>query len=128
MHETDMPAGKALSVTGQAAAARPLTRARGRGGYSMAAQESLIAYLFILPSFVGFVVFLVIPILASLGLSLFDWELLLPPRFVGLQNFSQLLQDQIFRAVVINTAYYAFGLVPLNIVISLGLAVWLNTK
>ncbi|MDQ6670744.1 MAG: sugar ABC transporter permease [Chloroflexota bacterium] len=126
MHHTDLAARNGPAVAGLALA--PTGGARRAGGYSLAAKESLAGYLFILPSFVGFLVFLVIPILASLGLSFFDWELLLAPRFVGLQNFLTLLQDQVFRAVMLNTAYYALGLVPLNIVVSLGLAVWLNTK
>lgn len=99
-----------------------------RRSVSLATGETIAAYLFILPSFVGFLVFLVIPILTSLGLSLYSWELLLPPKFIGLQNFVTLIQDPLFRAVLLNTAYYALGLVPLNIVISLGLAVWLNTR
>jgi multiple sugar transport system permease protein len=128
VHRTDVASGKSLAVAREGAVATAAAGARRRGGYSLAAQESLAGYLFILPSFIGFVVFLVIPILTSLGLSLFDWDLLLAPRFVGLQNYASLVQDQIFRAVLFNTVYYAFGLVPLNIVLSLALAVWLNTR
>jgi multiple sugar transport system permease protein len=95
---------------------------------SLARQEELLAYLFILPSLLGFVIFLVVPMVASLGISFFDWELLTPPQFVGLKNFGALLTDVVFRDVVVNTVYYTFGLVPLNLVVSLGLAVWLNTK
>jgi multiple sugar transport system permease protein len=95
---------------------------------SLARQEELLAYLFILPSLLGFIVFLVVPMVASLGMSFYDWELLTPPQFVGLKNFGALLTDLVFRDVVVNTVYYTFGLVPLNLVVSLGLAVWLNTK
>src|ERR671933_284162 len=123
-----MATPKGIPAAGQHPLARPVRAERSRRAYSLATKEAVAGYLFILPSFVGFLVFLVIPILASLGLSLFEWELLLPPRFVGLQNFATLAQDPLFRAVLLNTAYYAFGLVPLNIVLSLGLAVWLNTK
>lgn len=95
---------------------------------SLARQEELLAYLFIMPSLLGFVIFLVVPMVASLGISFYDWELLSPPQFVGLKNFGALFTDVIFRDVVVNTAYYTFGLVPLNLVVSLGLAVWLNTR
>ncbi len=81
-----------------------------------------------MPSLLGFVIFLVVPMVASLGISFYDWELLSPPQFVGLKNFGALFTDVIFRDVVVNTAYYTFGLVPLNLVVSLGLAVWLNTR
>jgi multiple sugar transport system permease protein len=115
-----MATGRTLTAT-KAIAARPPR-------LSLARQEELLAYLFILPSLVGFIVFLVVPMVASLGISFYDWELLTPPQFVGLKNFSALLSDRVFKEVVINTVYYTFGLVPLNIVVSLGLAVWLNTK
>jgi multiple sugar transport system permease protein len=113
-----------LSLT---ATTRPAARVVRRG-LSLASREELAAYLFILPSFAGFVIFLVAPMVASFGISLYDWELLVPPQFVGLKNFQSLATDRVFRQVLLNTAYYAFGLVPLNIVVSLGLAVWLNTK
>jgi multiple sugar transport system permease protein len=115
-----MATGRTLTAT-KAIAARPPR-------LSLARQEELLAYLFILPSLVGFIVFLVVPMVASLGISFYDWELLTPPQFVGLKNFSALLSDRVFKEVVVNTVYYTFGLVPLNIVVSLGLAVWLNTK
>jgi multiple sugar transport system permease protein len=59
---------------------------------------------------------------------LYDWELLVQPTFIGLKNFLTLANDAVFRRVLLNTAYYTFGLVPLNIVISLSLALWLNRK
>ena len=99
-----------------------------RGGLSLAAKEELAAYLFILPSLAGFIIFLVAPMIASLGISLYDWELLVPPRFIGLENFADLLGDNQFRHVLFNTVYYTLGLVPLNIVISLGLALALNSR
>jgi multiple sugar transport system permease protein len=100
----------------------------GRRGLSLATREALAAYLFILPSFLGFAIFLLVPMLMSAGLSLYDWELLRPPIFIGLENYRDLTRDPLFVKVLVNTAYYAFGLVPLNIVVSLGLALWLNTK
>ena len=100
---------------------------KGRG-LSLARQEELVACLFILPSLIGFLAFLVVPMIASLGLSFYDWELLTPPRFIGVQNFITLLSDTVFRSVMLNTLYYTVGLVPLNLVISLGLAVWLNAR
>src|SRR5919201_2213582 len=115
------PSGDALAA-GRAAARQ------GYGGLSLARQEELIAYAFILPSFLGFVVFLVVPMLFSLGISFYDWELLTPPQFVGIKNFQTLIADHVFTQVVVNTVYYTLGLVPMNLVVSLGLAVWLNTK
>jgi multiple sugar transport system permease protein len=100
----------------------------GRPGLSLATREALAAYLFILPSFLGFAIFLLVPMVMSAGISLYDWELLRPPVFIGPENYRDLTRDPLFVKVLFNTAYYAFGLVPLNIVVSLGLALWLNTK
>ena len=101
---------------------------QGRRGLSLATREALAAYLFILPSFLGFAIFLLVPMVMSAGISLYDWELLRPPVFIGLENYRDLTRDPLFVKVLVNTAYYTFGLVPLNIVVSLGLALWLNTK
>jgi multiple sugar transport system permease protein len=110
------------------ATSAPKTAAARRTRLSLAHQEELVAYLFILPSLLGFVLFLVVPMVASLGISFYDWELLTPPKFVGLKNFANLLTDRVFKEVLVNTVYYTFGLVPLNLVVSLGLALWLNTR
>jgi multiple sugar transport system permease protein len=107
---------------------RPATLTARWPRLSLARQEELIASAFILPSLLGFLVFLVIPMIASLGISFFDWELLTPPSFVGIKNFRDLFTDRVFKDVVVNTLYYTFGLVPLNLVVSLGLAVWLNAR
>ena len=115
-------------ATGTQDAASALQGGAGRRGLSLATREAIAAYLFILPSFLGFAVFLLVPMVMSAGLSLYDWELLRPPVFIGLDNYYDLVRDPLFKTVLFNTAYYAFGLVPLNIVVSLGLALWLNTK
>jgi multiple sugar transport system permease protein len=99
-----------------------------RRGLSLATREALAAYLFILPSFLGFAIFLLVPMVMAAGISLYDWELLRPPVFIGLENYRDLTRDPLFVKVLLNTAYYAFGLVPLNIVVSLSLALWLNTR
>jgi len=51
---------------------------------------------FVSPSLVGLTVFSIIPILASLGLTFYEWDLLTPPHFVGLGNFQRLIHDRNF--------------------------------
>ncbi len=85
------------------------------------------AYLFLLPSFAGFLVFVAIPVLASLLLSFFDWNLLSPPSFVGVKNYTQLLaNDVVFRKVLVNTLYFTVTIVPLQLLFGLLLALALN--
>ncbi|MCG2767352.1 MAG: sugar ABC transporter permease [Anaerolineae bacterium] len=84
--------------------------------------------LFLLPSLGGLLLFTVLPILASLGLSLCQWDLLTPPQFVGLANFRRLLASQTFWAALGHTLYFIIGYIPLVMVIALGVAVLLNQK
>jgi multiple sugar transport system permease protein len=57
-------------------------------------REALAGYLFILPTFIGYTVFIVGPILAAIGISLTDFDLFEPARFIGFQNYVDLLADQ----------------------------------
>lgn len=85
------------------------------------------AYLFLLPSLSGFLLFVALPVLGSLALSFFDWNLLSPPEFVGTGNYSQLLaRDTIFRKVFWNTLYFAVTIVPIQLALGLVLATTLN--
>ncbi len=84
--------------------------------------------LFLFPSLVGLVLFVLGPILASLGLTLFEWDLLRPPEYVGLANYQRLLSDKSFWAAFGHTLYFIVGYLPLVMAISLGLAVVLNQK
>ena len=85
------------------------------------------AYLFLLPSFVGFLIFVALPVLAALGLSFVNWNLLTPPEFVGAANYSQLLaRDRVFRTVLGNTLFFTATIVPLQLMLGLMLAVALN--
>jgi multiple sugar transport system permease protein len=94
---------------------------------SMKAKETLAFYLFLTPWGIGFIVFLMGPLLASLVLSFTNWDLLQPAQWVGLANYKRVLfgPSQFWLAMG-NTAYYALILVPLSIVVALILAVLLN--
>ncbi|WP_200846722.1 carbohydrate ABC transporter permease [Arthrobacter sp. 18067] len=87
---------------------------------------NLTAWLFLLPSFLGFLVFTAFPVVAAAGISLLEWDLFSSPTFVGLANFQKLLTDEGFWASFVNTAYFTFASVPLTIITSLILALLLN--
>lgn len=89
--------------------------------------QQSVAYLFLLPGLVGFLVFVVVPIIGSFGLSFVDWNLLSPPEFVGLSNYVQLVtQDTVFHTVLGNTLFYTVTIVPIQLVLGLLLAAALN--
>lgn len=95
----------------------------------MRRSEAVAAYLFMLPWLIGFVVFTAGPMLASLYLSFTSYNVLQPPRWVGLANFTQMLgYDDMFRKALLNTLVYTALYVPLHIMVALGLALLLNAR
>lgn len=82
--------------------------------------------LFLLPGLSGLLLFTVLPILASLGLTFFAWDLLTPPRFVGFGNYARLIGDSDFWAALTHTISFIAGYLPLVLVLGLGLALALN--
>jgi multiple sugar transport system permease protein len=86
-------------------------------------------YLFVSPWLVGFLVFLLGPMVASLYLSLTDWDTFTAPTWVGLQNYVTLLRDDpVFWKALWNTLYYAAISVPLGLALGLWLANLLNKQ
>lgn len=71
---------------------------------------------------------MVFPVVGSALLSLADWNLIQPPRFVGFDNYQRLADNPVFWQTLKNTAYFTFAGVPLQIVLGLFLAVLLNDK
>ena len=92
-------------------------------------REALWFYLFASPWIIGFVVFLLGPMIASIYISLTDWDSFTPPKFVGLENYTRLLtEDPVFWKALWNTFYYAAISVPLGLGIGLWLANLLNKQ
>jgi ABC-type sugar transport system permease subunit len=106
---------------GAAQAAAHARRARRR-------RQIWIAYAFLAPSLIIFLIFRHAPAVASLIMGFFDWSLLAPPQFVGLSNYTALLHDPVFWRSLGNTGAYTLMTVPVDIIISLGLAALVNLK
>ena len=87
-----------------------------------------MAYLFLLPNLVGFLIFTLIPIVCSMGLSFMEWDSANPMVFVGFENFKRLWTDDTFKISLWNTVYYSVFTVPLTMAAALGLAIILNQK
>jgi multiple sugar transport system permease protein len=94
-----------------------------------ARDDRYAALWFLLPNALGFLVFTLLAILAALGLSFLEWDMLTPPKFVGTENFTRLLlKDKAFRQALVNTLYYTVGTVPFSVILGLAVAVALNRK
>jgi multiple sugar transport system permease protein len=101
------------------------TRARVRGGGPLSSERKW-AWLFLAPTLIGLAVLSAGPILATLGISLTAWDLLTPARWVGLQNFQDLLANDRFWTALRNTAYYTIVSVPLGMALALAIALGLD--
>lgn len=91
-------------------------------------KKTLISWSFILPNFIGFFIFTLIPIVFSFILAFSDWDSFSKPKFIGLNNFKELFGDTTFWISLKNTFYYSIGVVPLTMICALGLALLLNKK
>ncbi len=84
------------------------------------------AYLFVLPSLLGFLVFVFLAVGASFGISFLDWGLTGPRGIAGVNNYRELLRDPVFWRVFGNTAFYIVTIVPAQLALGLMIAVALN--
>jgi multiple sugar transport system permease protein len=92
----------------------------------------LAGWVFVAPAVIALAVFFAIPVLAALAMSLTDFDIyaladLRNLRFVGLDNYAQLLQNPLFWQALGNTLFFVVVGVPLSIGLSLGAAMLLNS-
>jgi ABC-type sugar transport system permease subunit len=86
------------------------------------------AFVFLAPSLIGVVLFLVIPVLMVIFLSFTRWNLLTPLKWVGLSNYVNIFEFDGFGHSLIVTAYYVLLNIPVQTVLALGLALLLNNN
>ena len=92
-------------------------------------REAIEAYILILPTIIGLIVFTASPVLASLYYSFTRWNLLSTPKWQAFDNYIELItEDPLFWITIKNTAYYVLGTVPTGTVLALFLAIALNQK
>lgn len=91
-------------------------------------RENFYFYLFILPWLIGFLVFALYPILASLYYSFTDYDIISKPTFIGLDNFKELFEDELFYKSIVVTLKYTLISVPLGLFLSLIFAMLINMK
>ncbi|WP_284645057.1 carbohydrate ABC transporter permease [Paenibacillus silviterrae] len=99
----------------------------GRGilksGGQLNRREKWYGYAFVMPMLIGYILFLFGPVVASFVMSFTNWDLTSPLKFVGLANYRMaFFEDPVFVETIWNTLYFTLLFVPLNIVITLSLA------
>lgn len=90
--------------------------------------ERFAGWVFILPALLGTLIFIVIPVICSFGLSFTKWDLLNPIRFVGLDNYKEIFSEVLFFKIFWNTVVFAISTSVLGVIIPLILACILNSK
>lgn len=90
-------------------------------------REILTGYGFLLPNFIGFLLFTWIPIIMCFCLSLTDYDGFRKANFIGLQNFSRLWQDGYFTISLKNNLVFTGLYVPMTLLFALLLAVLVNS-
>ena len=83
---------------------------------------------FISPWIIGFLAFFVYPLLLSLYYSFTEYNLLQPPKWVGLRNYSNLTEDTHYINAVGNTIYFVVFSVPLGVLTAFLIAFLLNQQ
>lgn len=125
-----VPIGIAV-VCGAALLGAAVWRVRGiRALGRVSRQEAWAGYLFAAPWLVGFVALTAGPIITSVFLSFCDYDVLHPPRFVGMHNYAELFSSDSYylRTSLYNVAYLAVIGIPLGIATGLAIAMLLNAK
>ncbi|MDO5700833.1 MAG: sugar ABC transporter permease [Bowdeniella nasicola] len=108
-------------------AAEGAIAAKDRPGYRAARRrETASAYLLLIPSFIGVGIFLVVPVLLVVVLSLFRWNLISPPTFVGLEHYAALASDSKLANSIWVTFTFVLMAIPASIILGLLLAVAIN--
>ena len=91
-------------------------------------KELRLGLLFISPFLIGFTVFVVFPVAASMYYSFCDYDIIRPPRFNGGAHYAELLRDELFHKSIWNTLVFTVFVVPTTMLTALILAFLLNMK
>jgi multiple sugar transport system permease protein len=91
-------------------------------------REKIWLWVMIAPTLIGLIFGTVGSLFATLGLSLFDWDLINPPVWAGISNYSALAVNEAYIEAFVNTLKFSALYVPAVVSISLVLAVLLNRK
>ncbi len=91
-------------------------------------RRAAIGYLFLLPTILGIIVFTAGPILVSLGLSFFRWDVFSPPRPLGWDNYSRMFSDPRVLLGFRNTFFFVVVAISAQIAVGLGLALALQAR
>lgn len=94
-------------------------------------KEKIAGYLFLLPALIGFLTFMVYPFVSSIFISFMDWNMfkgVAGSKFIGIQNYKDALTNEYFQMGLLNNLKISLIAVPILLILSLLLAILMNTK
>jgi len=91
-------------------------------------KRNFLPYLLVSPYLIFLLVFVTFPVLFCLLLTFNSWNIISPMRFIGFDNYNRLIHDNLFWKAISNTLKFLLLHIPLQIVVSLGLAQLLNQR
>ena len=94
-------------------------------------REGIVGWLFVMPSILGFLAFVLIPVLVSVFISFTSWDIisgLSNIQFIGISNFKQLFEDSMFIKSLQNNLVYTVLFVPSTMILALLIALAMNQK
>lgn len=112
----------------QMASTRPAHLTRTVEKHRVSVHHRSAPYFFLLPFYLLYVVFLLVPTVFALWLSLHEWTGIGPMKWVGVRNYTRLFGDSSFQTAVENTAWYIAGSIFVIVPLALIIATALNTK
>lgn len=95
---------------------------------TLAQRRNIVGYIFISPFILGFLFWFLIPALVALYLTVHQWNLISPPRFVGFQNIERLFTDPLLPQSLKATFTYTIFSVPIGLLLSFLLALLINNQ
>lgn len=90
--------------------------------------QTSAAWIFVFPALLGMLIFIIIPIFFSFGLSFAKWDLLNSIQFVGLDNYKEIFTEPLFGKILLNTVVFALATSFFGVIIPLILAAIMNSK
>lgn len=95
---------------------------------TVASRRTLLGYIFISPFILGFLLWFLLPALTAVWLTFTDWNMISPPRFIGLGNIQRLFKDKLLVQALKVTSTYTIVSVPVGLVLGFMVALLMNTK
>lgn len=106
----------------------PVDPVENRTATSIVTTRWFVPYLFLLPSVILFALFYAWPLVTTIQMSFYKYNVVSPARFTGLSNFKQMIHDPLFWHSVENSLLYTLGAIPFGVILPLLLAILVNRR